>query len=209
MSIPAINWPVRLRGRVYSMYARTRWAPGIATAIGAGTQQVDDAGLAAQYLWSIDPITDDADSPAYGIGRGVQLDAIGVLVGQQRGSFNDATYRLILRAKIAADRSHGSGDELLRILAAIYPGATLTLLLGWIAAYTLTIGGVAVDPSNVGVVAALVGRASQAGVYGVLEWQTVEDADCLVCDSEEEAQACGDVTDWSVGGALGGATACT
>lgn len=47
---------------------------------------------------------------------GVQLDAIGTIVGQPRGGTDDETYRVFLRARIAANRSRGTVEDILRVL---------------------------------------------------------------------------------------------
>ncbi len=208
-AVEPIDWVQRLRGRIYSQYVESNWALPLATFIGQQTQQLDDVGMAALYLFSIEPITNDPTSPAYGIGRGARLTSIGALLGQPRGSFSDDVYRLILRAKILTDKSHGEPNRLLAMLRVIYPGATLGYLPGWIAAFTLSVTGIAVDPLGVGPVATLLGNATQAGVYGVLEYQTTPDAVCLICDSLDPAQTCGNELDPTVGGALAGAVSLT
>lgn len=48
-------------------------------------------------------------------GEGVILDRIGDIVGEARGVFDDATYRRFLRARIAANRSQGSPEEMITI----------------------------------------------------------------------------------------------
>jgi hypothetical protein len=44
------------------------------------------------------------------------LDQWGALVGEVRGGLNDADYRRMIGARILANRSHGTRDELIRIL---------------------------------------------------------------------------------------------
>lgn len=58
-----------------------------------------------------------------------QLDVIGVIVGQARGDApDDATYKKYIQARILANRSSGSVEEIYDVLELILPaGATLAL----------------------------------------------------------------------------------
>jgi hypothetical protein len=48
---------------------------------------------------------------------GAQLDVIGRVVGQKRKGQSDETFRVYLRARIAANRSRGTTNDLLRVLS--------------------------------------------------------------------------------------------
>lgn len=43
---------------------------------------------------------------------GVNLDVLGVIVGQERGDLSDESYRALIRARIKANRSAGSGSQI-------------------------------------------------------------------------------------------------
>lgn len=204
-----IDWQRQLRSRIFAMFARTAWAPGIANAIGAESNIVDAAILAVAYMFSIDPITDDPASPAYGIGRGVQLDRIGRVVGQARGASNDDVYRLLLRARILANHSYGGPNQVIGVFIAAYNGVGTPLLIpGWIKAFTLRLVGVEVDPLAVAALTQLLGRCTEAGTYSVLEFSTVDSDHTFTWGGLGAHQTWGDITfGRDVGGMLGGARA--
>lgn len=70
----------------------------------------DPADLLAQAL------TDVQTYRSLDTAIGVQLDALGDLIGLLRNGDVDADYRRFLRAKVAANASHGHADELIEIL---------------------------------------------------------------------------------------------
>lgn len=210
MSALPIDWRFRLASRVYSMFSGSNWAVPTAYAIGAGDNQLEAAFLALAYLFSIDTITDDATDPGYGIGRGVQLDRIGSLVGQPRGAASDTVYRPILRARIVANKSSGGPDTAIGVFLAMFSGAGAPLVVpGWIAQFTLRLVGVVMDPLLVSAALGLLAASTQAGVRSVLEWTTTDPAHVLAWDALGASQGWGDVNNPSVGGLLGGAAAAT
>lgn len=76
-------------------------------------QEIDDAAL-------LIPPLDDID-----VAGGVNLDVTGELVGQSRVLLNgnimsDATFRLLIRARITRNHAHATGPELLNILSQVF-----------------------------------------------------------------------------------------
>ncbi len=76
---------------------------------------------------------------------GAQLDVYGRLVGEERGSLTDAEYRRFIEARLLANMSEGSPDELIDVFRIIAGPASVTAAdplvycrLG-IAGFTLTI----------------------------------------------------------------------
>jgi hypothetical protein len=61
---------------------------------------------------------------------GVQLDALGALLGLARAGRDDGTYRAWLQAQELVLRSRGRPDELLKILQLTAPGAALEFTEG-------------------------------------------------------------------------------
>ena len=180
-----IDWPARLRALVYTQFAPTNWAVPIANAIGArfdGMQGILDA---CARLWSIEPVVADSATadPAYGVGRGVQLDRIGRLVGQARGGATDAEYRPLLRARALANRADGTTDRAIGVFVAMFAGAGAPLYLpGWVMEYTLRLVGVLMDPILVPGAISLLAASTQAGVRAVLEYSTVAPSASLIAD---------------------------
>lgn len=60
---------------------------------------------------------------------GVQLTAIGNVVGQPRAGLVDADYRPLIRARIAANRSRGVANDLLRVARLVLDDVAASLIL--------------------------------------------------------------------------------
>jgi hypothetical protein len=208
MSAP--DWRYRLARRVYVQFQSSNWCIPLAYAIGNGANELQASALALASLFSIETITEDATSPAYGVGRGVQLDRIGRLVGQPRGASTDDVYRYLLRARIVVNRSTGGPDTAIAVFVAMFNGAGTPLIIpGWIAAFTLRLVGVVLDPLAVGAAVSLLGAATQAGVYSVLEWTTTDAAYTFAFDALGANQGFSNFNDPSTGGLLGGSASAT
>ena len=76
-------------------------------------------GLLTSYLNRVQELEDAIWSVILGrlidYAIGVQLDVLGRLVGQRRDGAADEIYRTRIRARIAANRSLGTGDDLIRV----------------------------------------------------------------------------------------------
>jgi len=98
---------------------------------------------------------------------GEQLDLLGSLVGQAREGMDDATYRLWIAARVLLNRSSGTGPQILAIMRCVVPSsATLTLIPYYPKAFTLKVGGAAVDA---GILSELLSAATEATTNGYLE----------------------------------------
>lgn len=170
------DWPARLRAKVYTQFSQSNWAVPTANAIGAGVQSLQNLLVALLSLWSIDPITNDPTSAAYGVGRGVQLDRIGRLVGQPRSGADDDHYRYYLRAKIRANKSNGSPDDLIAVFKAMLgateiplysPGNNASFILQLSTPMTEAVAAIALYFLRI---------AKQAGVRALLETQELVDS---------------------------------
>lgn len=204
------DWRARSRALVYTQFFASNWAIPLADAIAEGRASKQGLYDAVKNLWRIGTITDDPTSPAYGVGRGVQLDRIGKVVGQPRGAAGDDQYRPILRAKIIANRSNGGANTIIRMFVAMFAGEGTPLITnGWIAQFTVQLVGVIMDPLLVPAAAGLLRQATQGGNRAVLEWAVVDDDESLICNAEGANQGWGGVDDLTVGGALAGAVSAT
>lgn len=76
-------------------------------------QEIEDAYIALILMKAIDTA------------EGVWLDKIGKLVGQDRGSLTDTIYRRYLRARIAANRSNGLIEDVIRVVRLILDDASV------------------------------------------------------------------------------------
>lgn len=104
-------------------------------------------------------------------GTGVQLDMIGEKVGQTRGtSANDAEYRLRLRARIRANTSSGTANEVLAVFRALLPIGRFELLSQPESGFVLRILDNSVTATQATVFKDFLKAAKSAGVRAILEW---------------------------------------
>jgi len=123
MSDP-VETPVDLNaqaiGRVVSQYRGSARLLAFISGLAALAQEIQDA------LAAIPPL-DDID-----VATQVNLEVTGDLVGQGRQLINgdlvtDSVYRLLIKARIARNHSHATGEDILSSLAIIFPGAAVRL----------------------------------------------------------------------------------
>jgi hypothetical protein len=203
---PSSEWQQRLSKLLYTQFAQTVWAKLVVSTVSRGRAALADLFIAFIALWSIDTITDDSTSAYYGVGRGVQLDRIGKLVGQPRGAATDSEYRPILRARILTNKSDGSSDVIINIFLAMFADAGTPLIIpGWVAQYTLRLVGVIMDPLVAPAAVGLLNSATQGGTRAVLEWTTTDPSHTLIYDATGATQGWGDLSNLNVGGWSGDA----
>ncbi len=106
--------------------------------------------------------------------QGIQLDALGRIVGQRRLGLDDPTYQLFLQARILVNKSSGGPEELISALKIVLSStATLELRYFLPCSFTMTIHGQAVTNVLAAVLAQLLTSARAAGVGAQLIWSTV------------------------------------
>jgi hypothetical protein len=207
--LPALvggTWPVpdarpaQLRSRVYQQFKASNWAIPLANAIGSGLGQIEGATIALLAVLSIETITDEAGSPWYGVGRGIQLDRIGSIIGIARGSVSDAEYRPILRAKVAADRAKGGPVDVIKVFDLLSGTTGTQIIAGWEAAFAARLAG-PLDPLLVQAAQSLLRACTQAGAYSVLEYTTSS----APASYDVAGQGWTDVSQPATGAPMGGA----
>lgn len=117
-----------------------------------------------------------AQSPDYA--AGAVLDQIGRKVGQARFGFDDDTYRALVRARIAANKSQGKGEDLIAVIEAALPETEFTLTEHPVG-FSITFS----EPVLDGVAVALVLLLAAARMAGVGWSLTVVPTDVLRCAS--------------------------
>lgn len=133
---------------------------------------------------------------------GAQLDQLGAIVGCGRDALGDEPYRMLLRTQILANRSNGTGDELLAILAVLSGGDGATTLTEHAPA-AMVIGRSAPWPVvSVELVAAAIRRAKSAGVRVLVEDLPAGDVFTLAPDEDLVVDAFLGLSD--AGGTSGG-----
>lgn len=108
---------------------------------------------------------------------GAQLDILGRIVGQPRGQFKDPAYRAMIGGRIAANRSSGTGEHVIRAIKAAAgavavggPNVPIEFRDEPPAAFTVSIGE-GIDTAAGIELAKLVHAAKGAGVRALLHWK--------------------------------------
>lgn len=187
------DWQARLRGRLAAQFQGLPNVQAVVDAIAEQVQELEDSGQALFGLVSID------DS------QGVQLDLLGRAVGQKRGGVSDPMYRLYLRARIRANKSSGTPEELFAVLQAMFNGAAvLRYYPSTDTAFVLRVLAPGMSPPEAAVARELATVAAKlAGVRAILEWQPGPDDQTFATDGGD-GLGFGDATDLDVGGRLAG-----
>jgi hypothetical protein len=95
------DWPQRLLDRWLAQFRTKPVMRSLMRAIGRAVQCQEDDAFSVSVSTRFPEATGDA------------LDQWGATVGEPRGNFGDATYRLFIRARIKANNSNGSADDLI------------------------------------------------------------------------------------------------
>lgn len=103
---------------------------------------------------------------------GEQLDIIGRIVGQGREGLADADYRRYIRAKIAANNSNGTVEDLLTVAFLVVYDVSVTYQVHnqGIAAAVLRLNGAAVTSNTANILIRFLGLAVAGGVRVILEY---------------------------------------
>lgn len=170
------SWEDRLLGRRLEQFKNSPVLQAVIEAFAEQVQALEDSGQAIALIGSIDPVTSDPDSPLYGVGRGAQLRIIGRRIGQQWTGESDDLYRLRLRARIRANKSSGTPEELYAVFVALFAGSGTARIDRADPATLIFRVGMPLDQSTAAVLLDFLRIAKVAGVRLLLEWSTATDA---------------------------------
>lgn len=204
--VDAIDWTARARSRLYQQFRDKPKLLAVVDAYAAQLQALEDTGQALSLILSIDPITDDPESPLYGIGRGAQLQRVGRIVGQHYTGEAEDLYRLRLRARIRANKSSGTPEELYAVYQALMAGAGHAQIEPSPPAGLVFHANDALTDPEAALLLTFLVDAKVAGVRLWLEWQTTDAAHAFAFASDDyPGLGFGDDADPTVGGMLSGA----
>lgn len=185
----------RALDRLLSQYREKPNLAGWMSAFTAEVQEIEDAffGLLLQRFLSN--------------AVGEQLNIIGRRVGLERKGLDDVRYRVFLRAWIRANRSSGTGDDVLEVADLALQGADITFIPSYPAAFVLEVTEALGEDALT--IASLISRARLAGVNGQLLYNEVAAAATFTTasgDAEEssttQGTASGDSDTTGTGGLL-------
>jgi len=105
---------------------------------------------------------------------GVQLDQIGEKVGQPRLGYLDDAYRRLIRARISANKSNGTVNDLIRISNLVIddPAASIVVTQFFPASVRVFVDGLALDEDTADILIGFLRKAVAAGVRVTLEYLT-------------------------------------
>lgn len=136
---------------------------------------------------------------------GVQLDAIGKIVGRLReGVTDDELYRRYIRAQIAMNKSDGLIEDMLTIadLVVYEDDATYVVDATGDASFELRVEGVAIDYDVASILIAYLRRAVAAGVRVVLTFETDDSAEMFTYADDDDTPEVSATAGWSDSTAL-------
>ena len=182
------------RSRLTDAGRRNEHLAALVDALAEHIQEVEDA------YWQL------FEERRLAVAAGAQLDVLGSIVGQSRNGHVDADYRTHIQARILANASSGTAEELLELVRALVAGSTtLTLADAPPGAFVLHAGVTNLNSGLVDIIVALLRSARQAGVRGIFEYMSgTTDADSFTFDGGG-GLGFGDATNAATGGGLAGA----
>ncbi len=159
------DWQQRLQDRIYEQYSELPVIQALSDIFAVQFQALEDSG---QSLFTITSIDDS---------EGVNLDVIGRVVKQLRLGFDDATYRLLLKARVRANKSSGTPEDIYSVfMALIGPGTSMIYIPGGNAGFVLRINTV-IDSVMAQIGAGFLFDAKMGGVLYSFEWQEFPDSE--------------------------------
>lgn len=186
--------------RLLSRYRDKPNIVALVRALASSAQEVEDA------LWAM------IDKTAISTADGAWLDKLGSIVGEKREGAADTEYRYYIRARIAANRTTGTVEDILSVLRA-WAGGTLptTVVIDrFPAGLEVGLSAPVFSLLEVPRLIKLLRSARAAGVGTMLLYQDVEDAAAFTFSSTgspqvSTTQGFGSSADPTTGGAFIGA----
>lgn len=188
------DWAARLTSRLYTQFrGKVTWE-GFVELLADQAQDLEDS---AQTLFGVYDI-DNSD--------GVQLDTIGRIVGQARVAATDALYRIYLKARILANKSTGTSEEVYAVFRRLLgEDIGLKITFSPIKAFVLTVlSPITATEGFIGV--DFLGDSKESGAGAILEWQQAADASMMTLDTSSTGLGLDDGSG-TVGGELANAIA--
>ena len=184
------DWASRLRSRLYTQFrGKAGWTKWTDAVLGPQFQALEDAWQTILTILDIDGSS------------GLQLDTIGKIAGQPRGGVDDPSYRLYLKARILANRSTGTPEDLFSLYTAMLGVSALpTYKAGWNKQFAIKLGAV-ITRAQALIGVSFLTEAKETGARGILEWQ--EYADSLMFEFASDHAT---VSSTTTSGLIGGAT---
>lgn len=112
---------------------------------------------------------------------GTQLDQLGRVLGQSRDAFpDDASYSLLLQARILLNRSSGTPEELYSIFKTVLPTSTFQYQEEYTAAFAFRM--FAITAAQATQLRSLLDKARPGGVRAMFEWSLTDQNNTFAFD---------------------------
>lgn len=169
MGVPTkiTNHAAQALGRLLEQYRDKPLIAAVLNVLNRQTQALEDV------FWDL--FTDRRFDTA----EGAQLDVLGAIVGEPRGSStDDAEYRVRVRARAQANKSQGTTNDVIAVFDILFEDTAYDyeIVYGWPAGFTLRV----LDPITNGLemlYAKFLGDVKPIAVRAIFEWQGYDDAD--------------------------------
>lgn len=202
-----LDHAARAKARLLSQY---RDKPKLAALVGA----LSDAVQALEVS-----LFDVLEQTALGVATGAWLDRLGAIVGESRSGASDADFRQYILARIKANRSHGTFEDVINVIEAwanlpFVTGEVTLVELGHASFQVDLSGEILAVPNDISEthltrLARLLPRTRAAGVGSQLLWSPDKDANLFTFATSASleasaAQGFGDSSNAATGGKLRG-----
>ncbi len=115
---------------------------------------------------------------------GEQLDVLGIILGQERGGFDDDTYRLYLNARMLLNISSATKEDLYGIFEALLDAPSTLEIKEWFpAGFVLRLSGRPFTADEIYRLIVFLRLGRGAGIRGILEWIQSDLEDMFQFDS--------------------------
>ena len=121
---------------------------------------------------------------------GTQLDTLGDIIGQERGTLTDDQYRVVILARILANKAKGKTDELINIIEVAGATGTIQIRESWPAGICISAAGL----DNGDILGPIIRDATPGGVYLHWAWSSHDDDDCFAMGDTLGADESGQTT---------------
>lgn len=142
---------VSLNNLLQQYKGRTNWTLLITALVGR-VQDLENACETLKHRLDIDSMT------------GVQLDGIGKIVGQPRYGYADDYYRLLLKMRVAINRSQGLTEQLINVVKYLTNSPTVQIREVYPAGFQVHIDIALTDPLTISFLKQAIQVAKQGGV---------------------------------------------
>lgn len=163
------DYAARALSLVVEQFKRKKTIDPIYVAVSKQVQEIEDA------FWQI------TDARNIDTAEGDQLDIFGKIVGERRGGTSDIDYRLRIRAKIRANLSNGTLEDIYAVFRALLANATGTYTFqyedAFPAGFVFRILGITIPPDLVYIFVRFLKHSRGAAIAAWLGWQELPDTD--------------------------------